>query len=190
MCIEHALRLLSDRTINTIIYVSIAFSLAQRSWLDSQVKYTQTCSQGFSSSLSLERKREKGTRLIYINLRDKWHWQSAIWSRFQIYLLKIQRKNWFYYLKDNRQISWPPIQSSGLFFGVQNGLKLRVCLVVLSFFMLAHLKKCFPFFKVSLKWLNYFKRFQTGREIVNDVIWCHFLREFLLLIMNYTSVEA
>ena len=42
MCIEHALRLLSDRTVNIIIYVSIAFSLAQRSWLDSQVKLVQS----------------------------------------------------------------------------------------------------------------------------------------------------
>ena len=58
MCIEHALRLLSDRNRQIIIYVTIAFSLAQRSWLDSQVKYIQTFSQGLSSTLSLERERE------------------------------------------------------------------------------------------------------------------------------------
>ena len=37
MCIEHALRLLSDRTVYIIIYVTIAFWLAERSWLDSQL---------------------------------------------------------------------------------------------------------------------------------------------------------
>ena len=37
MCIEHALRLPSDRTVYIIIYVTIAFWLAERSWLDSQL---------------------------------------------------------------------------------------------------------------------------------------------------------
>ena len=98
-----------------IIHVTTAFSLAERSWLDSQVKYIQTCSQGLCSTLSLEGEREEKEVDLY-----QFVWQITliiiISNMIMISNLSLEdTKKEFYYLKGIQQISWLPIQNSSRF---------------------------------------------------------------------------
>ena len=116
MCIEHALRLLRDRTVYIIIYVTIAFWLAERSWLDSQLSQVYpNLFPGFLFFPFLRAEEKEGNEV------DLYQFAGQITLRISnmITISNLSRedtKKEFYYLKGTRQTSFLPIESSGPFY--------------------------------------------------------------------------
>ena len=115
MCIEHALRLLSDRTVYIIIYVTIAFWLAERSWLDSQLSQVyRNLFPGFLFFPFLRAEEREGNEVDLYQFAGQI--TLTISNMITISNLSLEdTKKEFYYLKGTRQTSFLPIESSGPF---------------------------------------------------------------------------
>ena len=115
MCIEHALRLLSDRTVYIIIYVTIAFWLAERSWLDSQLSQVHpNLFPGFLFFPFLRAEEREGNEVDFYQFAGQII--LTISNMITISNLSLEdRKKEFYFLKGTRQTSFLPIEISGSF---------------------------------------------------------------------------